>query len=145
MAQLFHFTTSNLKINFMKITGKMLGMFMGVLFISSLVFVSCSDDDSPADNDIFVGTYDGYVSYANGESTTSEENGKVTVVKVGDNYNFNFSNGIPSINGVEFERNGETLVNVNSSSIQYIRVTANTLQILYTENENDVWTANCER
>lgn len=129
----------------MKITGKMLGMLLGVLMISSFAFVSCSDDDSPADNDIFVGTYDGFVSYENGESTTTEENGKVTVVKVGDNYNFNFSNSIPSINGVEFERNGETLVNVNSSSIQYIRVTANTLQILYTENENDVWTANCER
>lgn len=129
----------------MKITGKMLGMLLGVLMFSSFAFVSCSDDDSPADNDVFVGTYRGDISYQNGESNTTESNGSVTVVKVGDNYNFNFSNGIPSITGVEFENDGETLVNVGSSSIQYIRVTASTLQILYTENENDVWTANCER
>lgn len=129
----------------MKMTGKMFGMLLGILVFSSFAFVSCSDDDSPADNDIFVGTYDGFVSYSNGESNTSEENGKVTVVKVGNNYNFNFSNSIPSITGVEFERDGEMLVNVNSSDIQYIRVTASTLQILYTENDNDVWTANCSR
>ena len=129
----------------MKITGKMFGMLMGILMISSFAFVSCSDDDSPADNDIFVGTYDGDVSYTNGESNTSDENGSVTVVKVGDNYRFDFSNGIPSITGVEFERNGETLINIGDNELHYIRVTANSLQILYTENENDVWTANCTR
>lgn len=129
----------------MKITGKMFGMLLGILIFSSFAFVSCSDDDSPAENDIFVGTYRGDVSYSNGESNTSDENGRVTVVKVGNNYNFDFSNGIPSINGVQFERDGETLINVGSSSIQYIRVTASTLQILYTQNDNDVWTANCTR
>lgn len=129
----------------MKITGKMFGMLLGILIFSSFAFVSCSDDDSPADSDIFVGTYRGDISYTNGESNTSDENGRVTVVKVGNNYNFEFSNGIPAITGVEFERDGEMIVNVNSSSIQYIRVTASTLQILYTENENDVWTANCTR
>lgn len=129
----------------MKMTGKMFGMLLGILVFSSFALVSCSDDDSPADNDIFVGTYEGFVSYTNGESSTTEENGHVRVVKVGNNYNFLFSNGIPEISGVEFERDGEMLVNVNSSDIQYIRVTANTLQILYTENDDDVWTANCER
>src|SRR5690606_33845414 len=102
-----------LKLNFMKITGKMFGMLLGILIFSSFAFVSCSsDDDSPADSDIFVGTYRGDVSYSNGESNTSDENGRVTVVKVGNNYNFEFSNGIPSITGVEFERDGETLINV---------------------------------
>lgn len=129
----------------MKITGKMFGMLLGILMFSSFAVVSCSDDDSPADSDIFVGTYNGTVSYVNGESSTNNQNGRVTVVKVGNNYNFDFSDGIPSITGVEFERDGEMLVNVNSSDIQYIRVTASTLQILYTENDNDVWTANCSR
>lgn len=130
----------------MKITGKMFGMLLGILMFSSFAFVSCSDDDSPADNDIFVGTYDGTISYDNGDGDPIYAgNGSVTVVKAGNNYNFVFSNGIPDITGVEFERDGEMLVNVNSSDIQYIRVTASTLQILYTENEDDVWTANCER
>lgn len=129
----------------MKITGKMFGMLLGIVMISSFGFISCSDDDSPADNDIFVGTYNGSVSYSNGEENISADDGNVRVVKVGDNYNFLFSNGIPDITGVEFENDGETLVSVGSNEFQYIRVTANSLQILYTQNENDVWTANCTR
>lgn len=122
----------------------MLGWLFAVLFASSLM-ISCSDDDSPADSDIFVGKYDGFVSYTNGESSTVEENGWVQVVKVGNNYNFLFSNDIPEITGVEFESDGEVLINVGANETQLIRVTANTLQIGYQENENDIWTANCTR
>lgn len=128
----------------MKVRGKMLGWLFAVLFASSLM-ISCSDDDSPADSDIFVGKYDGFVSYTNGESSTVEENGWVQVVKVGNNYNFLFSNDIPEITGVEFESDGEVLINVGANETQLIRVTANTLQIGYQENENDIWTANCTR
>ena len=35
----------------------MLGWLFAVLFASSLM-ISCSDDDSPADSDIFVGRYE---------------------------------------------------------------------------------------
>jgi len=128
----------------MKVRGKMLGWLFAVLFASSLM-ISCSDDDSPADSDIFVGRYDGFVSYTNGESSTIEENGWVQVVKVGNNYNFLFSNDIPEITGVEFESDGEVLINVGANETQLIRVTANTLQIGYQENDNDIWTANCTR
>lgn len=128
----------------MKVRGKMLGWLFAVLFASSLM-ISCSDDDSPADSDIFVGRYDGFVSYTNGESSTVEENGWVQVVKVGNNYNFLFSNDIPEITGVEFESDGEVLINIGSDETHLIRVTANSLQIAYQENENDVWTANCTR
>lgn len=129
----------------MKRRGKMLGWVLAFLFVTSLTAISCSDDDSPANNDIFVGKYNGFVSYSNGESNTTEENGWVEVVKVGNNYNFIFSNGIPEITGVQFESDGETLINVGATEFQYIRVTASTLQILYTEDVNDVWTANCTR
>jgi hypothetical protein len=130
----------------MKITGKMFSLMMALLFITSLGFVSCNnDDDSPSEHDIFVGKYDGFVSYSNGESNTEDSEGNVEVVKVGDNYNFLFSNGIPDITGVEFETDGETLINVGNTETQYIRVTAHSLDILYTENENDVWTADCTR
>lgn len=129
----------------MKTTGKMFSLLMAMLFVTSLGFTSCSDDDSPADHDIFVGKYEGFVSYSNGESTTEENEGWVEVVKVGDNYNFFFSNDIPEITGVEFENNNGVLTNVGATETQLIRVTANSLQIIYTENENDVWTANCTR
>ena len=129
----------------MKRRGKILGWLLTLVFVTSFMAISCSDDDSPADSDIFIGRYNGTVSYSNGESTTQDENGWVEVVKVGNNYNFLFSNGIPEITGVEFESDGETLINIGATEFQYIRVTAGTLQILYTENVNDVWTANCMR
>lgn len=119
---------------------------MAVLFITSLGFVSCSDDDGPADHDVFVGNYEGAISYSNGEDTTVTSDGSVEVVKVGNNYNFLFSNGIPNLTGVEFEENDEgVLINIGATEFQIIRVTANSLLINYTENENDTWTANCTR
>jgi hypothetical protein len=118
---------------------------LGLFVVTSLFMISCSDDDSPADNDIFVGKYNGFVAYSNGESSTDETEGWVEVVKVGNSYNFLFSNGIPEITGVEFDSNGETLLNVGATEFQFIRVTASTLDILYTENVNDVWRANCTR
>src|SRR5690554_5589992 len=100
----------------MKITGKMFGLMLGILIFSSFAFVSCSSDDDPADNDIFVGTYDGPISYDNGDGEPIYvANGSVTVVKAGNNYNFLFSNGIPDITGVQFQKNGNTLINVGNS------------------------------
>ena len=129
----------------MKVRGKMLGWMLAMVFATSIM-ISCSDDDAPQDSDIFVGQYTGTVSYSNGDDPViGPENGNVEVVKVGNNYNFLFSEGIPDITGVEFESDGETLISVGSTETQYIRVTASSLQILYTENENDVWTANCTR
>lgn len=128
----------------MKSRGKMLG-WVFVLFLTTSFLVSCSDDDSPADSDIFIGRYEGRVTYSNGESYTEENDGWVEVVKVGNNYNFLFSNDIPEISGVEFESDGEVLINVGATEIKLIRVTASSLQIVYQENENDVWTASCTR
>ena len=130
----------------MKSKRKMFSLLMAVLFVTSLGFISCSDDDSPADHDIFVGKYNGTISYSNGEDETGTTDGSVEVVKVGNNYNFIFSNGIPELTGVEFEEDSNgVLLNVGATEFQIIRVTANSLQIDYTENENDHWTANCTR
>lgn len=129
----------------MKTRSRMLSGFLALFVITSLVFVSCSDDDSPADSDIFIGKYEGTVSYTNGESSTIETDGWVEVVKVGNNYNFIFSNDIPEITGVEFDSNGEVLLSVGANETYYIRVTAHTLDIEYLENGNDFWTAHCTR
>ena len=131
----------------MKTTRKMFSLMMVLLFVTSLGFVSCNnDDDAPQDSDIFVGQYTGQISYSNGDDEPiGPVNGNVEVVKVGDNYNFLFGEGIPDITGVEFESDGEVLINVGNNEAQFIRVTANSLEIFYTENENDVWTADCTR
>jgi hypothetical protein len=82
----------------MKSTIKIFGIF----FMAALA-TSCSKNDDPVDDNLFVGTYKGSVSYTESNNNTdiSTNDGKVTVVKVGNTYNFDFSDGIPSLNGVK--------------------------------------------
>lgn len=130
----------------MKNVIKILGVFMLVMF-TAISFTSCSDDDDPADNDFFAGTYKGSISYNDGSTTNSTDNGEVFVTKIasGTKYNFKFSNSIPDLNGVEFEKQGDnTLVSVGSSATSYIRIDNNDLKILYAK-DGKIWTANCTR
>lgn len=120
--------------------------FFGVLFlvVSAFSFVACSDDDDPVDNDIFVGRYNGAVSYASADETKSADNGHVQVVKVGDKYNFAFSDGIPNITGVEIEKDENIGIMIGSTETHYIRINANELKILYLK-DGATWTADCTR
>ncbi|MCY0969589.1 hypothetical protein [Chryseobacterium wangxinyae] len=130
----------------MKNVIKILGVFMLVMF-TAFSFTSCSDDDDPANNDFFAGTYKGSISYNDGSTTNSTDNGEVFVTKIasGTKYNFAFSNSIPDLNGVEFEQQGDNvLVSVGSSATSYIRIDNNTLKILYAK-DGKIWTANCTR
>ena len=112
----------------------------------SLVAFSCSKNDDPADNDLFVGTYKGSISYSNGEEKKSTDNGSVTVVKTGNNYHFRFSDGIPNLIGVSFKKEGDnTLVNVDlQDGIKIIRINSSSLNILYT-TDGKTWKANAKR
>ena len=65
------------------------------LFIVALASISCSKTDDPADNDIFVGTYKGRITYSGNGIKKSAENGSITVIKAADSYYFRFSDGIP--------------------------------------------------
>lgn len=110
---------------------------------------ACSSDNDPVDDDFFVGTYKGAISYTNSDGDKeSHDDGKVTVVKVASKtkYNFEFSNGIPSLNGVEFEEDGDDrLINVDfEDGVQYIKISASSLKMLYSK-DGSVWTANLER
>ncbi|WP_439480171.1 hypothetical protein [Chryseobacterium aquaticum] len=130
----------------MKNVIKILGLFMLVMF-SAISFTSCSDDDDPANNDFFAGTYKGSISYNDGSTTNSTDNGSVFVTKIasGTKYNFAFSNSIPDLNGVEFEQQGDNvLVSVGSTATSYIRIDNNELKILYAK-DGKIWTANCTR
>ena len=112
----------------------------------SLVAFSCSKNDDPADNDLFVGTYKGKISYSNGDEKKSADNGAVTVVKTGNDYYFRFSDGIPDLKGVSFKKEGDnTLVNIDlKDGVKIIRINASSLNILYT-TDGKTWIANASR
>lgn len=120
--------------------------FFLLAFLSiATLFVSCSKNDSPADSDIFVGTYKGKISFkGNGESKSTDD-GAVTIVKTGNTYYFRFSDGIEDLKGVEFKKEKETLVNADfKDGIQFIRATASSLSMLYMK-DGKTWTANAKR
>ena len=108
--------------------------------------ISCSKNDDPADNDLFVGTYKGKISFLKGEEKKSFDNGSVTVVKTGNDYYFRFSDGIEDLKGVSFKKEGDNrLVNIDfEDGVKYIKIDASSLTILYT-TDGKTWTANAKR
>jgi hypothetical protein len=141
-----HFPYQPLKKYIMKKAIRILGLFL-LVFFAVTSFSSCSDDDDPANNDFFAGTYRGSISYNDSDNDISTDNGSVFVTKIasGTKYNFAFSNGIPDLNGVEFNQEGDhTLVMVGSTATSYIRIDNNELKILYLK-DGRTWTANCTR
>lgn len=130
----------------MKKAIRILGLFL-LIFFAVTSFASCSDDDDPANNDFFAGTYRGNISYNDADNDISTDNGSVFVTKIasGTKYNFAFSNGIPDLNGIEFNQEGDhTLVMVGSTATSYIRIDNDELKILYLK-DGRTWTANCTR
>ena len=123
---------------------KFLTLF-SVICLSVLAF-SCKKNDDPADNDLFVGTYKGKISFLKGEEKKSFDNGSVTVVKTGNDYYFRFSDGIEDLKGVSFKKQGDnTLVNVDlQDGLKVIRINASSLYILYT-TDGKTWIANAKR
>ena len=129
----------------MKNAFKILGALM--LLFTFMSISSCSNDDDPADNDFFAGTYKGSISYKDNNNDIATDNGEVFVTKIasGTKYNFRFSNGIPDLNGLEFQKQGDnTLVMVNSNALVYVRTDNNELKMLYTA-DGKTWRANCTR
>jgi|SRR5690606_34918838 len=120
--------------------------YFGAFALAAVLFSACKDDN-PVNNDLFVGTYEGTLTYdgpdQNDETTTTD--GRVTVAKFGNKYNFAFSNGIPDINGVEFEKeDSEYYISVGNSATDYIRINASQLDILRIK-DGAKWTADCSR
>ena len=121
---------------------------VSVICLSLVAFssISCSKNDDPADNDLFVGTYKGKISYSNGDEKKSADNGAVTVVKTGNDYYFRFSDGIEDLKGVSFKKEGDNrLVNIDfEDGVKYIKIDASSLTMLYT-TDGKTWTANAKR
>lgn len=127
---------------------KKLFTLVTLICISIVAFssISCSKKDDPADNDLFVGTYKGKISYTNGQEQKAADNGAVTVVKTGNDYYFRFSDGIEDLKGVSFKKEGDhTLVNVDfQDGVKFIKINASSLTMLYT-TDGKTWTANAKR
>ena len=127
---------------------KKLFTLVTLICISLVAFssISCSKNDDPADNDLFVGTYIGKISFLKGEEKKSFDNGSVTVVKTGNDYYFRFSDGIEDLKGVSFKKEGDNrLVNIDfQDGVKYIKIDASSLTMLYT-TDGKTWTANAKR
>jgi len=119
---------------------KILGLFL----IIATVITSCSKDDDPADNDLFVGTYKGSVSYKKDGTNIVSSDGKITVSKVGETYNFYFGSNIPDITGVKFEKQGDNTYISIGSGLTGITINAGSLKMLVSK-DGATWTADCTR
>ncbi|SFC82281.1 hypothetical protein SAMN05421747_13121 [Parapedobacter composti] len=97
-----------------------------------------------AETDFFVGTYEGTITFSDDERTITDEDGRVTVTKVGDSYSFIFGSGIPDITGVKFQSDGDNTYVSIGEGVTGIRVTASSLNMLVT-NDRGTWTADCTR
>ncbi len=118
---------------------------LAVVAVFMLGLASCSKDTDPADVDVFLGKYNGSISYAkSGEETKTNSNGSVTVSKVGSTYNFIFSDGIPDLTGVKFEKKDDNTYISVGSGLTGITISANSLNMLVVK-DGATWTANCSR
>ncbi|MCJ7467521.1 MAG: hypothetical protein MUO53_12610 [Maribacter sp.] len=114
----------------------------GIIFMITMLLASCSKNNDPTDDNLFVGTYKGSVSYSETNSNTdiTTSDGRVTLVKVGDSYNFDFSDGIPSLKGIKMEKNQNVLVDSTGT----LRIDQGKLVIAYSKG-SESWGADCTR
>ncbi|MEI3800306.1 MULTISPECIES: hypothetical protein [Chitinophaga] len=118
---------------------------IGVLLLSAILFVSCSKDTDPADTDIFAGTFRGKIGYVDSEKNITQDNGSVFVTKIGTRYDFRFSDGIPDLTGVQFEKKDDnTMTSVGSSGTGLITINKDKLIIGFARDGRS-WTADCGR
>ncbi|HEY8957017.1 hypothetical protein [Chitinophaga sp.] len=118
---------------------------IGVLLLAVVLFASCSKDTDPADVDVFAGTFKGKIGYVDDEKNISQDNGSVFVTKVGTRYDFRFSDGIPDLTGVDFEKKDDnTMVSIGSSGTGLITINKDKLVIGFARNGRS-WTADCGR
>lgn len=118
---------------------------LGVTLLAAFLFASCSKDTDPADTDIFAGTFRGKIGYTDSEKNITQDNGSVFVTKIGTRYDFKFSDGVPALTGIEFERKDDnTMVNVGASGTGLITINKDKLTIGYSKDGRS-WSADCTR
>lgn len=108
---------------------------MSLLFIAFFTLSSCSKDDDPVDNDLFVGTYEGETSYADSNNPDIGVEwgvGKVTVTKLGgDNYSFSFDRDIPDLDNITMTKGDNNTIFFEDGTLGSITISESTLRIAY--------------
>lgn len=121
---------------------------MSLLFVAFFTLSSCSKDDDPVDNDLFVGTYAGDVGFKDLENQDNDVEygpGEVTVTKLGgDNYSFSFDGDIPALDNITMTKGENNTIFFNENEIGTITITESTLNIAITRDGQN-WTADADR
>ena len=121
---------------------------MSLLFLAFFTLSSCSKDDDPTDNDLFVGTYEGDISYANfsdPESNVENGPGKVTVTKLGgDNYSFSIDRDIPGLDNITMTKGDNNTIFFNEDEIGAITISESTLSLSILR-DGQKWSADANR
>lgn len=116
--------------------------FLIIGFLMFFLLNACSSSDDSEFNSV-ENVFSGSIFYTDGTQNVSNEHGSVEVVKIDENvYSFVFSDDIPEITNVEFDRNETTILNIGATETQLIRVTQSSLQIIWSEGEQS-WEAIC--
>ncbi|WP_329904002.1 hypothetical protein [Porphyromonas pogonae] len=127
----------------MKKSLKCIGFMLFALV--AVAFVSCSKDTDPTEVDVFLGSYTGSISYIKGDKIIKPDSGKVTVAKAGSEYMFAFSDGIPDLKDVKFNKKDDhTWVGISSGMTGLITISKDKLVMAVTK-DGAAWTANCSR
>lgn len=108
-------------------------------------FTACSSD--PSKDEVFVGTYNGLVTYGSvdgGLDLRSNKDGSVTVTKIGNSYTFVFSDEIPALNNIQLETRDENADEYKGEGLNKITITKNKLNIFFNKDGKN-WTATCTR
>lgn len=114
-----------------------------VMFVIS--FTACSSD--PSKDEVFVGTYDGLVTYGSidgGLDIRTNKDGNVTVTKIGKSYTFVFSDDIPALKNIKLESRDENADVYKGEGLNKITITKNKLNIFFNKDGKN-WTATCTR
>jgi len=119
-----------------------------LLFASSFMFASCGDEDPTPDIDVLnvelpspvITTYEGVLTYTGSDGNIiSALDGEAEIVESGSNYRIEFSDGVPSISGVNFANEDGEYVSVSAtSSVAGIVIDGDDLDVGVTTDGN-VW------
>lgn len=125
---------------------------LSAALLMGFVFCVTSCQEDPADHsDLFIGKYSGRISYTNnsgsGAKSASNDNGTATIISNMGSYAISFSDGIPTINGLQFKRTGEYDYRATGlPETSYIKVNGSNLSVSYVKGKlEEVWKANCSR
>ncbi len=124
------------------------GIKLAFVGFAVTAFVACQGE--PQEHDLFVGTYHGKVTYSNNKGISKRNNnGKVTLSKVGSNHDFYFSDDIPAIKGIKIETDKDDKntfhAAISTDGTGAIKIEDGHLTIGYTKALKETWTADAKR